>query len=68
MQFDVQASPDVVACSGALSSVTSALNTLKNQMSSSLAGLSCPQLEKIDQDQFKKFPGYKGLDYKTGTY
>lgn len=68
MQFAQQAAPDMVKCSGVLSSVTGALSNLSSQVSASLAGLSCPQLTTIDEDQFKQFPGYANLDCKTGGY
>jgi len=68
MQFAEQAAPDLVKCSSVLASATSALSKLSSQVSTSLKDLSCPQLTKIDQDQFKKFPGYANLDCKTGTY
>lgn len=68
MQFAAQASPDMVKCSGALSDVTSVLTELNQQLATSLAGLGCPQLQTIDQDQFKQFPGYSDLNCKSGTY
>ncbi|PVH72679.1 Cloroperoxidase [Cadophora sp. DSE1049] len=68
MQFAVQASPDIIQCSGVLNGVTSAMQRLTSQAATSLSALSCPQLTKIDDDQFKQFPGYANLDCKTGTY
>ncbi|KAG4425993.1 hypothetical protein IFR04_000937 [Cadophora malorum] len=68
MQFAVQASPDIIQCSGVLNGITSAMQRLTSQAATSLSALSCPQLTKIDDDQFKQFPGYANLDCKTGTY
>ncbi|CZT08092.1 uncharacterized protein RCO7_09573 [Rhynchosporium graminicola] len=68
MQFAVQASPDIIQCSNVFNGLTNAMSKLTSQTSSSLSGLSCPQLQKIDQDQFKNFPGYTNLDCKTGRY
>ncbi|KAH6694830.1 hypothetical protein BKA61DRAFT_637428 [Leptodontidium sp. MPI-SDFR-AT-0119] len=68
MQFAVQASPDIIQCSGVLNGITSVMSRLTSQAAMSLSALSCPQLTKIDNDQFKQFPGYANLDCKTGTY
>src|SRR5690242_2339123 len=43
MQFAAQASPDLIKCSGVLGSASSATSALSSQLTSSLAGLNCPQ-------------------------
>jgi hypothetical protein len=61
MQFAVQAAPDLIQGSNVISDLTGAMSNLTSALGSSLSGLSCPQLTKIDQSQFGQFPGYAKL-------
>ncbi|KAI5356853.1 Putative chloroperoxidase [Septoria linicola] len=67
-QFLAQAMPDMIKCSGVLGDLTGSLSSFTSAFNTAFGGLNCPQLEKIDNDQFKKFPGYTNLDCKTGKY
>lgn len=51
-----QGSPDILK--GLFSDITKPLSMLTDQINSIIGGLGCPQLQKIDMSQFKKFPGY----------
>ncbi|KAK0127152.1 hypothetical protein ONS96_006705 [Cadophora gregata f. sp. sojae] len=57
-QFAQQAAPDILK--GLFSSVTKPLAQLNSALAPVFAQLGCPQLERIDNSQFKKFPGAKG--------
>jgi hypothetical protein len=61
MQFATQAAPDLIKGSGVLSDITGAMSGLTRALGQSIAGLSCPQLTKIDESQFAQFPGYAKL-------
>jgi hypothetical protein len=48
-QFAGNAKPDIALL---------ALNRLTSTIGSIASALTCPQLQKIDKDQLKQFPGY----------
>jgi hypothetical protein len=50
------AAPDILK--GLYADITGPLNMLNNATNNALSGLSCPQLESIDESQFSKYPGY----------
>ncbi|KAL1304902.1 hypothetical protein AAFC00_003820 [Neodothiora populina] len=65
LQTAVQALPDFI--SGLLTN--SALsNLLDSALGNATAGLDCPQLTEIDEDQFAQYPGYAKLNTNTGSY
>lgn len=51
-----QATPDILK--RVLTNVGDAVNTLNTMTNGILAGLTCPQIEKIDVSQFSNYPGY----------
>lgn len=59
-QFAQQAAPDLLK--GSFSSVTQPLSQLNDAVGKAIGSLtnSCPQLKKIDDSQFSKYPGSKG--------
>jgi len=68
MEFQAQASPDLIKCSGALADITGATSKVQAALAKSMADLGCPKLTKIDDSQFAQFPGYSKLNCKTGKY
>lgn len=56
MQASLAALPDVAG--GTSTNVGNALQPLSDTVVERLAGLSCPQLNGINEDEFNKFPGY----------
>lgn len=55
-QFLEQDGPDFLV--GLLENAQEALSQLQQLVSNNTAGLNCPQLEKIQYDQFDKYPGF----------
>lgn len=64
-QAAAQAKPDVFK--GLEDDAVEALEKLISSLDESLAALGCPQLKKIDEEQFKRFPGYSKLK-RDGSY
>jgi hypothetical protein len=60
-----QAAPDLLK--GVLSDVAGALAQVASAIAPILSEMNCPQLETIDESQFKQFPGFSLLS-STGTY
>jgi hypothetical protein len=56
-QAALAAAPDFLG--GTFSNVGSATSALSDTIATRLAGLSCPQLQSLDDDAFSKYPGYK---------
>lgn len=68
-QASLMQAPDIL--SGLFSNVNAALDVLRPAVDVALSGLGCPELNNINQgqfrDQFAQFPGYTQLKAK-GTY
>jgi hypothetical protein len=55
-QSILAAGPDTLG--GTFSNVGEAFQPLSTTILSRLAGLGCPQLQTLDDDQYKQYPGY----------
>lgn len=64
-QAAAQLSPDLLK--GLLSDVTGAVAQITDALGNSLNALGCPTLQKIDDTQFSKFPGWSKLK-SDGSY
>lgn len=64
-QFLTQAAPDMIKCSGVLNNIVDAMKPI----TSALSAFNCPQIQKIDESQFDKFPVSVHVDrhYKNGA-
>jgi hypothetical protein len=65
LQVAVQETPDLV--SGLIVNLEDAVNSITAAFSPVIAQLGCPTLQKINKDQFSKYPGYTKLK-SDGTY
>ncbi|KAH9223305.1 Chloroperoxidase [Leptodontidium sp. 2 PMI_412] len=57
-QFAQQTAPDIL--NGLFSSITKPLDQLNSALAPVFSQLGCPQLAKVDNSQFQKYPGAKG--------
>ena len=60
LQAGLQEAPDIL--SGLFTDVDPALDLLGSAVSKATNGLGCPELTKINREQFDRFPGYTELD------
>ncbi|KAI5198460.1 Cloroperoxidase [Aureobasidium subglaciale] len=65
LQLAVQELPDIL--SGVVTNLASAVNQVSSAFGNATQKLGCPELTKINKDQFKKYPGYTNLK-SDGTY
>lgn len=65
LQLAVQELPDIL--SGLVTNLAAAVNQVSSAFGNATESLGCPELTKINQDQFTKYPGYTKLK-SDGTY
>jgi hypothetical protein len=65
LQLAVQELPDLL--SGLVTNLAAAVNQVSSAFGNATESLGCPELTKINQDQFQKYPGYTKLK-ADGTY
>lgn len=66
LQAATIATPDIAT--GLLSVVSNAKKAIIDLVGDSLSGLACPKLEKLNEDQFKSYPGYTGCRNGCSRY
>jgi hypothetical protein len=65
LQVSQAALPDIA---GAESDIGNMLSPLTTTVAERLAGLACPQLDGIDQNQYNIFPGYNNCPHGCSGY